>query len=387
MKIIHTSDWHLGHTLYNYDRREEQALMLRQIADAAEQEAADALVVSGDLFHTAQPSNAVDRQFVEGLMELRRRVPGMAVVVTAGNHDSASRVEVYRSVWEELGVTVIGQLDRDNPASHIVELPGKGWIAAVPYCSDRNLPEQFFQELMEEVGRRNAGQELPVVLMAHATVSGSDFSGHEDVRELTVGGIDSMELDRFGEGYDYLALGHIHKPQYVAGSHGRARYSGTPLAVSFDETYPHSLTVVELAAHGDEPEVRELPLEPMRPLVTLPSQGAAPWEEALGMLDSLPADLDAYVRLNVRVDGALSAQAHQEALRAAEGKECRFCVINAVRDERRGEGSHRMMTVSELRAMSPLELAESYAGAVGVEFDDDMRRMFREVTDGLAADR
>lgn len=385
MKIIHTSDWHLGHLLYNYDRRDEQIDMMRQVAGAVAAEGADALLVSGDIFHTAQPSNGASRMMVEGLMEIRRQAPRTSIVLTAGNHDSASRVEVHRPLWEELGVSVIGSVDRENPATHIVEIPGKGWVAAVPYCSGRNLPEGFYSDLLDRVAARDAGAGLPVVLMAHTAVGGCDFTGHDDVAGYTVGGIDSVPLEQFGQGYDYLALGHIHRPQFVGGSSRRARYCGTPLAVSFDETYAHSLSVVEIAAHGAAPQVRELPVVPTRPLVTLPASGAVSWDEALEMLCAFPDDMEAYIRLNVKVDRSLPPQAHQEALRVAEGKLCRFCLINAVREARGDAGVRRSMTVSEFRSVSPLELAERYAEAVGEEFDDSMRGMFRSVVDSIAS--
>lgn len=385
MKLIHTSDWHLGHVLYNFERRDEQLDMLRQVTAAVVAGRPDALIVSGDIFHTAQPSAQMQRMLVEELMELRRQAPQTAVVLTAGNHDSASRLETHSPLWHELGVTVIGGVDRENPDSHIVELPGKGWIAAVPYCNGRNMPEGFYARLMERVAELDAGRGLPVVLMAHTAVSGCDFTGHEDAREFTVGGIDSVTLGEFGEGYDYLALGHIHRPQTVAGSGGKARYSGSPLPVSFDERYPHSLTAVSVGARGAEVEVSEIPVSPLRPLVTLPPTGAACWEDALRMLGEFPDDMDAYIRLSVKADGTLPPQAHQEALRVAQGKACRFCLINAVRERTGDAGERRMMTVTEFRAVSPLELAGRYAADVGEEMDERMKKMFASVAAALPA--
>lgn len=384
MKLIHTSDWHLGHLLYGYDRREEQTDMLRQVAEALEAERPDALLVSGDIFHTAQPSGTVQRMLVEWIMEMRRRVPAMVMVLTAGNHDSASRLEIHRPLWEELGVSVIGGVDRECPDRHIVEVPGKGWIAAVPYCSGRNLPEDFFAGLMERVAALDGGCGLPVVLMAHTAVAGADFTGHDDARGYTVGGIDSVDLGELGAGYDYVALGHIHRPQFVAGSSGHVRYSGTPLPVSFDEAYQHSLSVVEMEKHGSVPLVREIPVVPLRPLVTLPVAGTAAWDEALALLADFPDDAEAYIRLNVRVDKALTPQAHQEALRVCAEKSCRFCLINAVRESGQvADRERHAMTVSEFRAVSPLELAERYAAAIGEEFGDDMREMFNSVAADL----
>ena len=123
---------------------------------------------------------------------------------------------------------------------------------------DEEVPREerqhhFIQTLLNRVEERNQGN-LPVVLMAHLALTGSDITGQDDGR----GGMEYTDIRLMGEGYDYLALGHIHFPQTLLG--GRARYCGSPLPVSFDESYGHSVSLVELAAHGAMPEVRTLPV-------------------------------------------------------------------------------------------------------------------------------
>ncbi|MBD5317364.1 MAG: exonuclease subunit SbcD [Bacteroides sp.] len=384
MKIIHTSDLHLGHTLYGYDRTEEQAAMLAAIREAVEAHSPDVLVISGDVYHTSQPSATVQRMFAEAMVELRRTAPSMEIVVTAGNHDSGARHEVFREPWRALGVHAVGAVDRDNPDSHIIEIEGKGFVIAVPYAAPRNIPEDFFTRLTDIVAERNAGA-LPVVMMAHTAVAGSDFSGHDRATELTVGGIDAVSLDTFGSGYDYLALGHIHCPQFVDGRGGRARYSGSPLAVSFDEAYPHSLTLVELPARGAAPVTSLIEVPVVRPLVSLPAREFAPWAEARALLSDFPDDIPAYIRLNVEVDDFLPAGAREEAESLCAGKECRFCVINARRTAE-ASLSRAAMTVSEFRSASPAEIARMYAADTGLEFDDDLAAMFSEVIESVNED-
>ena len=214
MRIIHTSDWHLGHVLYGYDRSREQRDMLVRIEEIVGKEKPDALVVSGDVYHTGQPSAAVQKMFTEAVMRLHEACPEMEIVITAGNHDSASKHEVSRILWETQKVNMIGSVDKDNPDKLIVEVAGKGFIAAIPYVNERSMPEGFCKSLLDKVAERNTGN-LPVVISAHTTVAGCNYTGHEDIRELSVGGIDSVGLEEFGEGYDYIALGHIHKPDGV----------------------------------------------------------------------------------------------------------------------------------------------------------------------------
>lgn len=385
MTILHTSDWHLGHQLYGYDRTEEQASMLAQIERIVQARQPDALLVSGDVFDNAQPSAAAQRMFAESIVRMHTACPTMCIVVTAGNHDSGVRHEVFRTPWLALGVHVVGSVSKEDVARHIVELSGRGYVIAVPYAYERSLPPSFFQQALDEVARRNS-LGLPVVLMAHTTVGGCDFRGHERANATTVGGIDALPLEQLGEGFDYLALGHIHHAQFVQGGGRRVRYSGTPLAVSFDETFSHSVSLVDIARHGAAPQVEAIDIENPRPLVTLPTEGAAPLGVCLQLLADFPSDIPAYIRLNVAVDDFLPTEANAEAERFAKGKACRFCLINATRERHRTE-TEKVLTVAEFQAESPLEIAHRYAVDVGFTFDAEMDTLFHEAEASVAEER
>lgn len=376
MKILHTSDWHLGHLLYGADRGEEQAAMMDQMEAILQEERPDALIVSGDIFHTSQPSASIQTFFTESVMRLCAAVPGMTVVIIAGNHDSASRHEVTKVLWETQGVHMLGSVDKDHLEDLIVEVPGKGFVVAVPYLNERSIPDGFYQSLLDLAASRN-GENLPVVMAAHLTVSGSDFTGHEDVREVTVGGIDGVDLATLGTGYDYLALGHIHRPQTLPGSDNRARYSGTPIAISFDEAYSHSVSVVEIAAHGDRPEIRTIEILNPCPLVTLPTKGFGPWEEVKALLERFPKDKPAYMRLNVEVDDYLPKSAQEDARALLKDTPVKFTYINTHR-KGTAAGTRNGVTVAEFQAMSPLSVAEMYARDSGLAFEEDLKKLFRE---------
>ena len=385
MRIIHTSDWHLGHVLYGYDRSGEQRSMLGQIEEIVGEEKPDALVVSGDVYHTGQPSAAVQKMFTEAVMRMHDACPEMEIVITAGNHDSASKHEVSRILWETQRVNMIGSVDKNDSDKLIVEVPGKGFVIAIPYVNERSVPEGFCQSLLDKVAERNT-DNLPVVISAHTTVTGSNFTGHEDIRESTVGGIDSVGLEEFGEGYDYIALGHIHKPQTIAGSSGRARYCGTPLPVSFDETYPHSVSVVEIASRGAAPQIREVAVTNPCPLVNIPSSGYRKWEEVEELLKDFPKDNPAYIRLNVEVEDSLPPDAVVEARNILSGGLGLFCTINA-RWSAAGKSDRKTLSVAEFRAMEPLEVARLYAEDTGITFTDDLAALFREAEKEVKDDR
>ena len=159
MKILHTSDWHLGHTLYNFDRTEEQTAMLAQIIDIVREEKPDAFLLSGDVYHTSQPSAAVQTMFTNAIVQIHETNPDMTIVITAGNHDSGTKHEIFKTPWQALKVFSVGNIDKEHPENHIIEVKGKkkpqdeikGYIVAVPYCYERSIPEGFFQEILDKV--------------------------------------------------------------------------------------------------------------------------------------------------------------------------------------------------------------------------------------------
>lgn len=374
MKILHTSDWHLGHTLYGYDRSEEQNEMLRQIEELVGEERPDALVVSGDIFHTGQPSAAVQTLFTDAVMRMHAASPDTVIVITAGNHDSASRHEITRILWQTQQVHMIGTVDKERLVSQVVDIQGKGYVVAIPYLNERSIPEGFWQSLSDGIGN---GAGLPLVLSAHLTVNGSDFSGHEDARDRTVGGIDAIDLEALGTGFDYVALGHIHRPQTLRGSDGRVRYCGTPVPVSFDECFPHTVSVVEIAAHGAKPAIREITVSNPRPLVSLPTEGFASWEKVQELAKNFPKDNPAYIRLRVEVEDILPPDAQAMARNLFAEGNARFCYLQTQR-KAKPSAAPETLSVSEFRAMDPLDVARLFAGDTGMTFDDKLEGLFRE---------
>ena len=376
MKILHTSDWHLGHTLYNYDRTEEQQAMLAQMVSIVKEQKPDVFLLCGDVYHTPQPSAAVQTMLSDGLVRIHEANTEMTIVMTAGNHDSGTKHEIFQTPWKALKVYAIGQLEKDNLDEHIIEVPGKGYIIAIPYANERNIPEGFFQLLLDRVAEKNT-KDLPVVMTAHTTVKGCDFTGHDHATEFTVGGIDSLELEEMGEGYDYLALGHIHHEQFVHSGKHNVRYCGTPLPVSFDENFSHSVSMVEIGKHGETPIVEEIGIQNPHPLVTLPTDGLASWEDAKELLGQFPDDIPAYIRLNVEIEDFLPVEANAEAASLTEGKQCRFCYINAKR-KAASQSETKILTVQEFQEEEPIEIAKRYAEYAGISFDEDMTEMFNE---------
>ena len=370
MKIIHTSDWHLGHRLYNYDRTDEEEHFFAQLAAIVEKEQPDALVVGGDVFHTGVPGNDVAKRFTERLLNAQAKCAEMETVVIAGNHDSYSRLVVDEALWRRCRVHMLGVPAEDGEgravfAENVVELPGKGVVAAVPFCHPRNFPmvegatgenreRNYFEGLARHVKDRSGG--LPAVLVAHLAVKGDlDFRGHD--KSLVVGGEECVDVADLGACYDYVALGHVHCPQWVGGKRV-ARYCGTPRAIHFDETYDHGVDVVTVEA-GKAPEVRTEAIAPLHALATLGGDGGLAFDDALKSVAEAFLPPDTYVRLNVRLDvGELpGADWTERARRACLAKGFRFCVNNPIRTgapER--QEARKTLTMAELKELSDDEV-------------------------------
>lgn len=377
MKILHTSDWHLGHSLYNYDRTEEQLEMINQMVNIVSNEKPDIFLLSGDVYHTAQPSNAVQTLFADAITRIHNANPAMTIITTAGNHDSGSKHEIFKSPWRAMNVHMVGNLEKDikDYDNHIIDCACI--VIAVPYCYERNMPEDIWQQLINRAQTLNT-ENKPIIMMAHTTVKGCDTKGHEDVNDYMVGGIEGVDLSLMGEGYDYLALGHIHHAQWVNGSQNRVRYSGSPIAVSFDEQYIHTVTIIELNKHGDIPHTRTIEIHNPHPLVTLPTEGFATWEEAKKLLQDYPNDISSYIRLNVEIEQYLPADANHEAQALTKDKSCRFCYINVHRAEKKNANGQRTMTLSEFKHESPKNMLIKYLNDLEISDTDELLSLFDE---------
>ncbi len=374
MKIIHTSDWHLGHRLYNYDRTDEEEHFFGQLAATVQGERPDALVVGGDVFHSGAPGNDVAKRFTERLLAVVSACPDMETVIIAGNHDSYSRLVVDEALWKRCHVHVFGMPGEDREGRavferNVVELPEKGVIAAVPFCHARNYPAvgsgeagenragSYYAGLAAHVAERAGG--LPAVLVAHLAVEGDiDLRGHD--RSRLVGGEECVDVEELGATYDYVALGHIHCPQWIRGERKRARYCGSPRAVHFDEAYDHGVDVVTVEA-GKEPEVKTVLFEPLHALATLGGEEGKIFDEALAEVAEASLPPETYIRINVRLGiGEMAGPDWSErARKMCLARGLRFCLNNPVRIETlEGGDSKKALTMAELKGLSNDEILQ-----------------------------
>ena len=354
--------------------------MLERMVEIVREEQPDIFILAGDVYHTGQPSSEVQKMLTEAIVRLHDAHPAMSIIVTAGNHDNGSKHDIFKTPWKALKVYTVGHFDKKHPEDYIIPIEGLCYVIAFPHSF--NLSAESIEEINRMVHERNT-DDLPVIMTAHTTIQGASFTGHERKDDVTVGGIDAIEVGKFGEEYDYLALGHIHKPQFVHTGKHNVRYSGTPIPVSFDEAYEHSVTIVEMSHHGDslDGHIREIPIANLRPLVTLPATGTATLDKAKEMLATFLSEdhKPSYIRLNVEVEDRLPAGTESEIIRMIDeaGKDHRYCHINTLRQEKDKVDAHSL-SVQEFNEKEPIEIARLYAAYKGIAFDEDMEQMFRE---------
>ena len=285
MKIIHTADLHLGQVIYqNYERVEEHNHFFSQLEDLCVREQPDALVVSGDVFDIQQPSASTRKAFTDHFVRIHGKCPAMKIIITAGNHDSASRIQAERAVWELGNTRLVGippSPDQVNGPDgwqdeYIVRMEC-GYIVTLPYMPGERT--NVVQSILDQVAVENTG-EKPVVMTGHLAVTGMDALGHG----VEIGKIRTQGIESLGNGYDYLALGHIHKPQTIGHQDdalkedvtypsGVIRYSGSVLHVSCDEKYPHSVSIVEVNKRGGDVRIRQQRIDELRHFYEFPLEG------------------------------------------------------------------------------------------------------------------
>lgn len=341
MKILHTADLHLGQIIYqNYDREDEHNHFFTQLEAWCKDEQPDALIVSGDVFDIQQPSAATKKDFTDHFVALHKACPEMKIVITAGNHDSAARIQADSAVWDLANATLVGTTPSAEVAAgpdgwqdkYIVKLDS-GYIIAMPYTIGER--QGMLQSILDRVAADNTDGK-PVVMMGHLAVTGMDSTGHD----FEVGKIKTQSLETLGTGYDYLALGHIHKPQtigHLADFYESectypapvVRYSGSALHVSCDEAYPHSVSLVSIDHHGGSVTVRQLPIDELRHFYTLPQDGSSytTAEEALKGIEEFAQEKGrGYFRLQIDYKADLPANFSNSVydLIALYGDEIRF---------------------------------------------------------------
>lgn len=265
MKILHTSDWHLGGDFFGHKRNEEYEDFLLWLSDLIEKEHVDALLIAGDIFDTVVPNHKAQKQyydFLAGMVHSCCR----DIIVIAGNHDSPSFLNAQSDILRNLNIHIVGSVSEDHPDEEVIVLYDTAKhpcaiVCAVPYIRESDLREfrtdedsgertdrqvngikDHYQKIaslaeqkrneLREIGMIDT--EIPIIAMGHLFTEGGKTIDGDGVRDIRIGSLGCVDVQAFPSTFDYVALGHLHIPQIVA-KNERIRYCGSPLPVGFGE--------------------------------------------------------------------------------------------------------------------------------------------------------
>lgn len=310
MRILHTADWHLGKTLRGVSLHDDHAHVLDQVFRAVVDEAIEVLLIAGDVYDKASPSESAMKLYSDFLERIHGETDA-AIVVIAGNHDSGQRLGTASKLFDRRRILVRGPIEREEEPLVLNDEHGEIVISALPYgeiyaarrvfeAEDIRSPEDVLQAQIK-AAKAQVPEGARWIVVAHAFVTNCQPT--ESERRLSVGSVETVSTDIF-EDASYVALGHLHRPQ-TAGKN-TIRYSGSPLAFGFDEAgSTKSMTVFDIEKDGMVVDLKTIDFEPLRQV-----------REVRGTLVDLISDAKAnpsqdYIRAILLDDGALIEPAAQ----------------------------------------------------------------------------
>jgi exonuclease SbcD len=353
LKILHTADWHIGQLFHEYDRTDEHQQFLIWLVDIISNEKIDVLLISGDVFDLSNPSASSIKLFYSFLNRAVSANPDLQIIITAGNHDSAARLESPKPLMESLKIHIVGLVEKNEDGSInyeklIIPLKDregatKALCIAVPFLRMGDYPviadaenpyvegvSAFYAEVYDCACTKKQANE-PIICMGHLHAQQTDMTDVDKAVERTImGGIECIGATAFHNDIRYVALGHIHKAQRI-GAKKHIRYSGSPIPMSFTElNYKHQVVVFDLEEQGIKNlESIEVPLSVA--LMRVPSIHSS-LNEVISLLQQLPAadtdpQLVPYLEVRVLLEGPEPGLRHKIET-AVSGKNVRLAKID-----------------------------------------------------------
>lgn len=402
MKILHTSDWHLGHQLHGYSRDYEHQAFLDWLAETLEQQQIDALLVAGDIFDTANPPASAWRMLYRFMARLAKTMPQLNVVMIGGNHDSPSKLDAPHELLKAFDLHMVGgihrgedgQLDHQRMLVPISNRSGEqtAWVLAVPFLRSADLRtddlseeddrlikgvETLYAE-MTQAAREQKSNQQALIGMGHAFMASGKLSEMSERRVLG-GNQHALPASIFSDDISYVALGHLHLAQRVAKKE-HVRYSGSPLPLSMSERdYKHQVVVVEL--DGDQVAgIEPITIPRTVDMLKVP-RSPAPLEQVLEELealenDDLPREQQPFLEVHVRLDKP-RALLREKVLAALDGKAVRLAKITPhyQQQERQDDLRHRRLSDVSPQQVFALSWGKKYDG----EPDEAMAAAFESL--------
>ncbi|MCI7230991.1 MAG: exonuclease SbcCD subunit D C-terminal domain-containing protein [Bacteroides fragilis] len=401
IRILHTADWHLGQTFFGYDRTQEHEHFLDWLAGVLTKNKIDVLIVAGDVFDVSNPSAASQRMFYRFIHRVTTENPRLQLVVVAGNHDSAARLESPLPLLQEMRTEIKGIVRKQNGKidyEHLlVELKNaagevEALCLAVPFLRQGDYPvvetegnpyaegvkELYARLLKYALKKRTDGQAL--VAVGHLLATGSEIAEKDHSERIIIGGLESVSPESFPEQIVYTALGHIHKAQRVSGREN-IRYAGSPLPMSFAEKHYHHGVVKVTLDEGWAVEIEKLEYTPLVRLLSIPATEAAAPDEVLDELRGLELPEDEpmlYLEVKVKLSEP-EPMLRQQVEEILEGKPVRLArIVSFYRQAAEGSVEEEVLTAG-LQEMNPLQIVKAtFENSYQTEMPEELVNLFQE---------
>ena len=406
MRFLHTADWHIGQLFHEYDRSYEHQQFLNWLLDTLVAEQIDVLLISGDVFDLSNPSAASIKMFYSFLNHAVKKNPNLQIVVTAGNHDSASRLESPKPLLESSNIHIVGLVEKDEYGlvdySKIIlplkdkENNTKVWCIAAPFLRMGDYPSMpdcanpyaegvtaFYKVAYEKAAsQKEPGQAI--IAMGHLHAQQAEVGDVDKTERLIMGGVECISAAAFDSNIRYVALGHIHKAQRIGGKE-HIRYCGSPLPMSFSETnYKHQVIVFDIVEDNiiDQKTI-EIPVSV--PLKRIPTVHSSLMEvlTSLQQLKTFEGDTNTapYLEVRVLLEGPEPGLRHKVET-ALSGKNYKLAKIDVRYNNSTAKADENAMTNPEqLNELKPLEvLHKVYQSKYKNPIPEDLQKLFQQVT-------
>lgn len=390
MKIIHTADWHLGQTFFGHDRSREHTVFLEWLHNTIVATGTDLLLVAGDIFDSPNPSAEAQRMFYKFLTGITRANSELQVIITAGNHDSAARLEAPNSLLGVFNTSVSGVVHYvDGEIDYqgmIVPLKNGGCCLAVPYLRHNDLPEadtysegvaMLYGELLRLAKEQGYS---PIIAMGHLQASGAEVSAGDSSEYAIIGGMEGINTTFVQEGIAYTALGHLHKAQRVS-HRENIRYSGAPLPMSFAERN-NIQSVTQVILENGNCSIEKIVFDVPVKFKSIPAT-PEPIEEVLKELAMLPDgeinESSPYLEVNVLVK-SVDPTLRQQIEDAVHGKSVRLVRIQSTCATGPNEATQPRMTYDDFKRKNPAEIVQDiYKKQCGEEMPAHLLEKLNEI--------
>lgn len=409
MKFLHTADWHLGQLFHEYDRTYEHQQFLNWLATTIKEQQIDVLLISGDVFDLSNPSAACIKMFYTFLNRAVKINPGLQIIITAGNHDSASRLESPKPLLESSNIHIIGIIEKDEHGNVdydklIIPLKDsrgdiKAWCMAVPFLRMGDYPPitacdnqyaegvaAFYKEIYLKATAKNEDGQ-PIICMGHLHTQQADTIDMDKTERLIMGGVECISAAAFHEDIKYVALGHIHKAQRIGGKE-HIRYCGSPIPMSFSELkYKHQAIVFDL--EDNVKNIQELAVPITVKLLSIPSKYSK-LSEVMVALEQLPikvgnAEIAPYLEVRVLLDGPEPGLRHKIETVLAD-KQVRLATIKTkYPDADNKEKKAELLSEQKLHELKPGEVfSKLYQSKFNSPVPENIQQLFNQVAEEVS---